>query len=328
MKAVIMAGGLGSRLRPLTSQRPKPMLPVADRPVMEHIVRLLARHGWREIKVTLQYMPERIQAYFGDGRRWGVSMSYHVEREPLGTAGGVKALITDLRDLEETFLIISGDALTDFDLTSLVRFHRQRGALVTMALRQVDDPSQFGVVEVDGAGRVLRFQEKPAPGEAFSNLVNTGIYVLEGRALAAVPTGIPWDFARNLFPLLLERGEHVYGCVLPGYWCDIGTPSSYLQANWDCLTGRVAVEMPGRYAGDGVWLGDGVELGSGVRLEGPALIGDRVHIGEGARIGPFTVVGTGSRVEAGTVLEGAVLWEGALLRAGFAERGLVAGAVR
>lgn len=323
-----MAGGMGTRLRPLTARRPKPMLPVAGRPVMEHIVRLLARHGFREIQTTLQYLPECIQAHFGDGRRWGVAMRHHVEREPLGTAGGVKALMTDLGDWEETYVIISGDALTDVDLTRLVRFHRERGALVTMALRQVEDPSQFGVVEVDGRGRILRFQEKPAPGTAFSNLVNTGIYVIEGRALAAVPTGLPWDFARNLFPLLLERGEPLYGCLVPGYWCDIGTPASYLQANWDCLTGRVAVDMPGRYAGDGIWLGEGVRLGEDVRLEGPALIGDGAVVGSGARIGPFAVVGDGVRVDEGAVLQGAVLWEGAGLLGGTAAAALAASAAR
>lgn len=313
MKAVIMAGGVGSRLHPLTHHRPKPMLPVANAPVMEHIVRLLRKHGFRDVTATLQYMPWFIQSHFGDGAPWGVSMSYQVEREPLGTAGGVRALA---RDLDDTYLIISGDALTDFDLTSLLHFHRRHDALVTMALRRVEDVRQFGVVDVDGEGRIRRFQEKPAPSEAFSNLCNTGIYVIEGRALAAVPAGTPWDFARNLFPLLLARGERLFGCELAGYWCDIGTPASYVQANWDCLTGQVEVEIPGHPMGHGVWLGDGVELGRGVRVEGPALIGDGVRIGRGTRVGPLTILGSGASVEETASLEGALLWDGVRLKEG------------
>lgn len=241
LEAVILAGGKGTRLRPLTLSRPKPMLPVGDLPLLEHVVHLLRRHGYSKIGVTLQYMPWAVQTHFGDGRGWGVSLTYAVETEPRGTAGSVKVLEDRLND---TFTVISGDALTDFDLGELGAFHRASGALVTMALARVDDPSQYGVVELDGRGRVVRFLEKPAPGEAFSNLVNTGIYVLDRRVLAAVPAGVPFDFSRELFPLLLARGEKVFGCALPGYWRDIGTPDSYRQANADVAAGRVAVEAP------------------------------------------------------------------------------------
>lgn len=321
MKAVILAGGAGTRLQPLTSCRPKPMLPVANYPLMEHIVRLLRRHGFRDISATLQYMPRVIQSHFGDGSGWGVSLSYSLEQEPLGTAGGVKRLE---RDLGETFAVVSGDALTDFDLGRLVAFHRRNDALVTMALRRVEETRQFGVVALDERGRVVRFQEKPRREEAFSNLVNTGIYVVERRALGLVPPATFFDFSRHLFPLLLERGERIFGCELSGYWCDIGTPDGYVQANYDAVAGRVAVEIPGNHAGNGVWLGRGVVLEPGVRLAGPAVIGDATVIAGGASIGPLTVIGPGCTIGAKAFLRKAVIWGGAHFSARATVSGLVA----
>ncbi len=309
MKAVILAGGAGTRLRPLTFRRPKPMLPVANRPIMEHIIRLLGRHGFRDIAATLQYMPDSIRGFFRDGS------------EPLGTAGGVKCF---QRELDETFVVISGDALTDFDLTRLIDFHHRKGAMVTMALRRVEDPRQFGVVELDGRGRVVRFLEKPTQEQAFSNLVNTGIYVIQREVLDLVPPGQFFDFSRNLFPLLLERGEGLFGCEMSGYWCDIGTPQAYIQANHDAAAGEVVVEIPGHRTDEGIWVGSGAIIEPGVYIDGPAVIGDHTVIGSGSRIGAMSVIGRGCAIGSRAVLQKAVLWSGMFVGAGTRVSGLLA----
>lgn len=321
MNAVILAGGAGTRLRPLTFRKPKPMLPVANRPLMEHIVRLLRRHGFRQIAATLQYMPEAIRSYFQDGSGWGVSLCYSIEDEPLGTAGGVKRLEDHL---DERFIIISGDALTDFDLTELLAFHCRKRAAVTMALRRVEDPRQFGVVELDSHGRVVRFLEKPSREQVFSNLVNTGIYVIEREVLRYVPDGQFFDFSRDLFPLLLQSGERLFGYEMDGYWCDIGTPEGYIQANYDAVSGRVRVDMPGRLTEGGVWVGPGAIIEPGVDLQGPALIGAYAAISSGTRVGPMTVIGPGCAVGARASLRNTVIWGGAYIGAGAHVTGLVA----
>ena len=220
MKAVIMAGGQGTRLRPLTSNQPKPMLPVVNRPMMEHIVRLLARHGFKEMIVTLQFLPTLISNYFGDGSEWGSCIEYSTEFAPLGTAGSVK---NSAQLLDEAFLVISGDALTDIDLTKIVDFHRRSRAMATLTLIRVDNPLEFGIVVTDSAGRIERFLEKPDWGQVFSDTINTGIYVLEPEVLDFIPEGRSFDFSRDLFPYLLENGYPLYGYVADGYWCDIGT---------------------------------------------------------------------------------------------------------
>ena len=200
MKAVIMAGGEGSRLRPLTCDMPKPMMPVLDRPIMEYALRLLRRHGITRAAVTLGYMPDRVRDYFGDGSRLGVELSYYVEKAPLGTAGGVKAAAGFL---DETFIVLSGDGLTDCDLSAALEFHRRKGALMTMVLKRVPVPLEYGVVETDEGGRVRRFVEKPGWGEVFTDTVNTGIYIMEPEALNLIPAG-PCDFGRELLPQAVQ----------------------------------------------------------------------------------------------------------------------------
>lgn len=296
MKAVIMAGGKGTRLRPLTSNQPKPMIPIANKPCMEHIVNLLKRHGFEDILVTVGFMPEAIQDYFGDGSDWEVNIEYSVEDEPMGTAGSVK-LAEDR--LSERFVVVSGDALTDADLAKAVAFHEDRGAEATLVLQEVDDPSEFGIVVVDDEGRVERFLEKPDPEEVFSYTANTGIYVLEPSVLEDMPAGEEYDFADDLFPKLLDADRPVYGYVTEKpYWEDIGNIGQYMDAQKAVLNGEVrGVRPPGEEVREGVYLGQGVEVEG--QLEGPVALGDNVRVASGARVGPHSVIAPGVSISSG-----------------------------
>ncbi|MDX6379863.1 MAG: hypothetical protein QOI57_887 [Rubrobacteraceae bacterium] len=316
MKAVIMAGGKGTRLRPLTSNQPKPMIPIVNTPCMEHIVRLLKRYGFDDILVTLEYMPEAIRGYFGDGAGWGVKMEYSVEEEPLGTAGSVKYVEDKLAG---RFVIVSGDALTDVDLEKAVAFHEERGAEVTLVLKKVDDPSEFGIVVLEDDGRVSEFLEKPDEDEVFSYTANTGIYVLEPGVLRDIPEGQEYDFSEDLFPKLLEEGRFIYGYVMEGYWEDIGNIEQYMGAQRDVLDGKVqGVQPPGEQLREGVYVGRGVEVNED-QLEGPVVLSDSVRVAPDARIGPYSVlapdvsIGPGASVARSTVAEGSSIGEGAEL---------------
>ena len=307
MKAVVMAGGEGTRLRPLTSNQPKPMVPVAGKPCMEHIIDLLRKHGMTDIVVTVAYLPQVIRGYFDDGGELGVELHYSVEETPLGTAGSVK---NAAELLDETFLVISGDALCDFDLGALVDAHKRRGAAATLALYSVENPLEFGVVITDSEGRVERFLEKPSWGQVFSDTINTGVYVLEPEVLAAVPDGTSYDFSKQLFPDLLRRGKPVYGHLVQGYWQDIGNLDQYRKANFDALDGRIQLEVSGIRLRDNVVLGDGVRLPDLNQIEGPAVIGNYCQIEAGARIGPYSVLGQNVVVKEGAATERSVIDSG------------------
>src|SRR5207244_3206223 len=232
MKAVVMAGGQGSRLRPLTSNQPKPMLPIVGQPMMQHVLRLARDHGLTEVVATVQFLASVIRNFFGDGSDLGVSLSYATEEEPLGTAGSVKNAAPLLDD---RFLVLSGDALTDVDLTELVRFHESSGAAVSVTLKQVENPLEYGIVITNEEGRVERFLEKPGWGDVFSDTVNTGIYLLEREVLDFVPDGADVDFSKDLFPLLLDKGLPIYGYVTDRYWTDVGNLDGYMAAHRDVL---------------------------------------------------------------------------------------------
>ena len=236
MKAVILAGGEGTRLRPLTSNQPKPMMPVANRPMMEHIVRLLAEHGFDDIVVTVAFLANHIRTYFGDGSDFGVRMRYATEDSPLGTAGSVR---NAAEELDETFLVISGDVLTDIDLSAFVKAHRSTGAAGSIALKRVDDPVEFGIVITHEDGSIERFLEKPTWGQVFSDTINTGIYVLEPEVFDFIPKGEVVDFSSDVFPAILKRGKPLFGYVAEGYWEDVGTLEAYLRAHQDILEGKV-----------------------------------------------------------------------------------------
>ncbi len=288
MKAVVMAGGEGTRLRPLTSNQPKPMVPIVGKPCMEHILELLRTHGFEDVIVTVAFLPQAIRSYFGDGASLGLNIQYSVEESPLGTAGSVR-LASDA--LDDTFLVISGDALCDFDLKKIVEFHKEKGAAVTIGLKSVENPLEFGIVVTDDDGKVERFLEKPSWGQVFSDTINTGIYVLEPEVLRHIPTDRPYDFSKELFPLLLEMGRPIYGYVCDGYWQDIGNLDQYRQANFDALDEKVSLDISGlRIRGD-VWIGEGVEIDDVEGVEGPAFIGNYVRISPEASVGPYTVLG-------------------------------------
>ena len=322
MKAVVMAGGEGTRLRPLTSNQPKPMVPIAGKPCMEHILELLRDHELNDVIVTVAFLPQEIRSYFGGGDALGMNISYSVEESPLGTAGSVRLASRELGD--EPFLVISGDALCDVDLSELVRFHNEQDAAVTIGLKSVENPLEFGIVVTDDDGRVERFLEKPSWGQVFSDTANTGIYVLAPEVLRHVPTDRPYDFSQDLFPLLLDMGRPIYGYVMDGYWQDIGNLDQYRQANYDALDGTVRLHIEGIQLRGNIWIGEGVDLAELDQVEGPAFIGNNSRIAPDAVVGAHTVLGANvtlrerarverSVIDAGTHIGRSVLVEGAIL---------------
>lgn len=305
MKAVIMAGGKGTRLRPLTCNIPKPMVPLLDRPVMEYAIELLKKHGITEIAVTVQHLPEVIRSYFGDGSDFGVRLTYFEEDTPLGTAGSVK----NAEDfLDETFLVVSGDALTDIDLRAAAEFHRKKGALGTLVLASVDVPLEFGVVMTDMSGRVVRFLEKPGWGEIFSDMVNTGIYILEPEIFRYFDAGMEFDFSRDLFPMMLMLGRPLYGYRAEGYWSDIGNLDQYRQTQFDILDGMVDVSIRGTEILPKVWVGEGVKVGRGVEFGSPAYIGSDCMIDSRVQIGSYSIIGADCILKRESAFERAIVW--------------------
>ena len=306
MKAVVMAGGEGSRLRPLTSRLPKPLVPVAGRPIMEHILLHLRRHRMRDVIATVQYMGSAIRNYFGDGSEQGVALTYSVEDSPLGTAGSV---MLARHQLTEPFLVISGDALTDIDVAAAVRFHRERRALATIVLKPVPNPLEYGVVVVDEGGAVQRFIEKPSWGEVISDLANTGIYVLDPAIFDFFRPGEPTDWSADVFPRLLKEGEPVFGWVASGYWEDVGSHGAYVKANFDCLEGRVNVQIPAARKGDSLWIHDEAEVSPGARIDAPALIGAGAKVRAGAWINGPCVIGGYTTVDSGAKVSNSIIWD-------------------
>ncbi|MDX1523186.1 MAG: sugar phosphate nucleotidyltransferase, partial [Anaerolineae bacterium] len=317
MKAVIMAGGAGSRLRPMTIERPKPMIPIVNKPVMGHILDLLKRHEITEVVITVQYLADLIQDFFGDGSGFGLNIHYSVEEAPLGTAGSVKNAQSFLDD---TFLVISGDALTDFDLTKLIDYHKNSNTLATLALYKLDDPLDYGVISLNNNGQITRFQEKPSRGSVMSDYVNTGIYILDPDVLDFFETGTPFDFAHDLFPLLHEQGYPLYGYIDDGYWCDVGNIAEYMRATADALEGKVKNLDIGYYLGNGIWAGKGVEIAPDAQLEGPIYLGNAVQIKSGVVIrGPtvirdYTVVDNKAQIDRTVVWRNCYIGERAQLR--------------
>ena len=315
MKAVIMAGGFGTRLRPLTAHVPKPLVPVGNVPIMEHTVRLLKRHGFTDLLVLLYFMPETITSHFGDGSRWGVHMTYITPAADLGTAGAVRFAAEGSL---EPVLVMSADVLTNFDLEAAAAFHRAKGAEATMVLTQVEMPLAYGIVITDEDGRILRFLEKPAWGEVFSDTINTGIYLLEPSVFGAIPPNRPYDFGKELFPALLASGRSLWGHVARGYWRDVGDLTEYRAAHIDLLQGAIGVDIPGeRHEGAGhtVWLGEGARVDYSARLTGSVIVGRGAQIDPGARVGN-SVIGADCQVHAGADIQGSVLWDGVEIGAG------------
>lgn len=323
MKAVMLVGGLGTRLRPLTLDAKKELMPVANRPFLEHVLANLGRHGVDEAILTTGYLAEAFED-FPDVRAHGVKLTIVREKEPLDTCGAVKNVEDSL---DGTFLVLNGDILTSLDISALVAYHRDRETLGTLTLTPVDDPSAYGLVPIDEDGRIERFIEKPRPEEIVTNLINAGTYVLEPEILNYVPAGEPFSFERvregGLFPLLLAEGEALYGYVSNAYWLDIGTPDTYLRANADTVEGLVGLEPPGVRREDRTWVGRGTEIDPAARVSGPTAIGEGCTIGRGAVLGPRVCMGDGCVVGEGATVSDSVLHPGVRIDAG----AFVAGAV-
>jgi mannose-1-phosphate guanylyltransferase / phosphomannomutase len=307
MKAVVMAGGEGSRLRPITANVPKPLVPICNQPIMEHIVTLLRRHGITDVVATLHFLADEIQAHFGDGAAFDVSMSYSIEDVPLGTAGSVKRAEDQLAD--GTFLIVSGDALTDCDLTKAIEFHRAKGSMATLILYRVPNPLEFGVVITDDENRIVRFLEKPSWSEVFSDTVNTGMYILEPEIFEYMEPDRRYDWSGDIFPQLLRDGKPMFGYVMEEYWTDVGSLTQYREAQEHLLAGRLNLPVCGETGGSGVHIGQDSVIDDGVTLVPPVCIGRNCRIKRGARIGPYTVLGDNGFIEEDANVERSVVWD-------------------
>ena len=311
MRAVLMAGGSGTRLRPLTCDMPKPMVPILNRPIAEHIINLLKRHNINEIIATLYYLPDVMRDYFQDGKDFGVQMTYAVEEDqPLGTAGCVKN-VSEL--LDETFLVISGDSITDFDLSAAIAYHKEKKSKATLVLTRVPNPVEFGVVITDEEGRINRFLEKPSTSEIFSDTVNTGTYILEPEVLDYLPENEECDFSNDLFPTLLEKGEPMYGYVADGYWCDVGHLDAYREAQYDILDRKVEADFPYEEKSAGMWIGQNTYIDESAQIETPVFIGKNCRIGPRVKLEAGTVIGDNVTISADADLKRPIIWNGAVV---------------
>jgi mannose-1-phosphate guanylyltransferase len=317
MKAVILVGGHGTRLLPLTINTPKPLIPLVNRPFLDHMLFLLREHGITDVVLALAYLSESFEGKYGDGSHLGMKLTYAREEKPMGTGGAIKNVEGYLNP-GEAFLVLNGDILTDLDLTDMLRFHRESASICTLSLTPVEDPSAYGVVDLDDTGRISRFTEKPKREEATSNWISAGTYVLESEVMSHLPIGEFHMVERGLFPDMLAEGKPLYGYRSDRYWIDIGTPAKYLQAHYDLLSaGRLkyALQPEGDTVGESVWAGKGTSIHKGARVTGPVLLGSGCTVDEGASITGPAVLGDGCRVLAEAALDGVVAWNGATFEA-------------
>jgi mannose-1-phosphate guanylyltransferase/phosphomannomutase len=305
MKAFVMAAGAGTRLRPLTFAIPKPMVPVVNKPVLEHTIENLRRHGICQIVMNLHHHPHMIREHFGSGERQGMKILYSHEKELLGTAGGVKKME---KFFDSTFVIMSGDGLTDIDLTKAVKYHKQKKALGTMVLKPVDTKFEYGVTLTDKNGRIKKFIEKPKWSDVFANTVNTGIYIFEPEIFKYIPENSFYDFGLQLWPKLLENKKLIYGYVMQEYWTDVGNLTEYRRGVHDALDGKVRITIPGEQVRSGIWVGKGTKIERGADLRAPCVIGCGCFIGEKAIIDECTTIGDNCRIGPGAVLKNSILW--------------------
>jgi len=308
MKAMILAAGVGSRLDPLTRQIPKPMVPVVNRPVMEHIVELLAKHGIKDVVVNVHYLADQIESYFGDGTDWGVKIRYSREDRLWGDAGSVK-LCEDFFD--ETFIVIGGDDIADIDLTRLVRLHKEKRALATIALSLVDDPSEYGIALLNERGRITKFLEKPRGEIIFSNTANTGIYVFEPEILEMIPKGVPYGFGLNVLPDLIEKKARFYGYLTSSYWRDVGSLKQYRETHYDALSGRVNIKIPHKEVRKYVWIGEGAEIDPSAEIGYPVVIGRNCRIEKDAKLLEYSVLADNCVLEERATVRQSIMWHDA-----------------
>ncbi|UCH33907.1 MAG: NDP-sugar synthase [Armatimonadota bacterium] len=313
MKGLILAGGKSTRLYPLTFNLPKPMVPVLNRPFLEHMIEWLHSHGIRDIILTTCYLPDAIREHFKSGADHGVNIEYVIEERPLGTGGAIKNCE---QLLDGTFYVFNGDILTGLDLRDMARKHERSGAKVSISLTYVEDPTPYGVIETDESGHILRFREKPKPHEITSHYINAGTYVFEPEALAEMPAEKRFSIEREFYPQALERGVPMFGYRDSSYWLDIGTAEKYVQAHRDILSGRLPRRGAGEEVQPGMWAGPGVHVDPDATVVPPAVMGERCVIKAGATVGPYAVLGHDVHVEAGARVVDSVLWNGTVVGAG------------
>ncbi|MGC9516798.1 MAG: sugar phosphate nucleotidyltransferase [Methanomicrobiales archaeon] len=311
IKTIVMAGGKGTRLRPLTFIRPKPMIPLVNKPIMQYMVERLRSYGFNNMIITLSYMSSHIKRYFKDGSHMNLNIKYSVEPWPMGTGGGVKKV---RNFVDDTFFVISGDVITDVNFNKLLEFHKKKGAIATMVLTHVDDPSHFGIAEMNEENKIVNYLEKPSPERVFSNIANTGTYIFEPEIFNFLDRKRgEVDFSKHIFPELIKENAGLYGYIFDGYWNDVGRPETYLKATYDLLDqeikqklhGKIIKEEIGRL-GD-IWVGENVKIGPKVRIEGPVLIGNNCILEEGCRISQGTVMGDNVCIKKNAYIQGAVV---------------------
>jgi mannose-1-phosphate guanylyltransferase len=306
MKAVILVGGLGTRLRPLTCNTPKPMIPLVNQPFIEYMLGNLRDQGIDEVVLAVQYLAERFREALGDGSRLGLKLHIVEEPEPRGTAGAVKN-VEHL--LDGSTFVFNGDVMTDLDLQQMLAYHRERASKLTIALTPVEDPTSFGLVETDDDGRIRRFIEKPRQDEITTNMINAGTYIIEPEIFRYVPPAQYYMFERGLFPVMLQTRDPMYGFASRAYWTDVGKPQTYLEVHHDILVGKVRYQFRGRQIAERIWLEDGADINQTAQIVGPVVLGPQVRVGPGARIIGPTVIGARCVIEADAMIEDSVLWE-------------------
>ncbi len=313
-----MAGGKGTRLRPLTFLRPKPMIPLVNKPIMEYMIERLKSFGFYDLIITLSYMPVHIRRYFKDGSDIDVKIKYSVERWPLGTAGSVRKT---KKYIDNTFFVLSGDVLTNVNFDEVLKFHKEKKAIATLVLTPVDDPTHFGIAFLDDDARITDYLEKPGPDEVFSNIVNTGIYVFEPEIFDFLETKKgEVDFSKHVFPTMIRENARIYGYVFDGYWSDVGRPETYLKATYDILDQKLGQKPSGTKIKEGIgkvgniWIGDNVKINKRARIEGPVVIGDDCTIEEGCRISKGTVIGNNCYIENNVNIEGGVIFSNNIVK--------------
>lgn len=320
MKAIIMAGGEGSRLRPLTCDLPKPMVPIMNKPVLEHTIELLKQYGIIDIAITLMYHPQLIKDYFGSGKNLGVNITYFIEETPLGTAGGIK---NAQGFLDETFIVISGDSITNLDIAKAIEFHNEKSSIATLILTKVDLPLEYGVVLTNEDGSITGFLEKPSWGEIFSDTVNTGTYILEPEIMNYIKPNENTDFSRNVFPSLLSSSKKMFGYITSDYWCDIGDIRSYVKSHCDLLDKKINVIFDGIQIKDNVWVGAGTVIESTAEINGPCIIGSNCKIGNGTLIDNYTIIGNNTTIEDDVSIVRSIIWDNCYVEYGSELRGSI-----
>jgi len=317
IKTVLMAGGKGTRLRPLTFIRPKPMVPLVNKPIMQYMIERLRASGFVDLIVTLSYMSSHIKRYFKDGTDMGLNIKYSVEPWPMGTGGGVKKV---KKFIDDTFFVVSGDVITDVNFCDLLKFHKDKGAIATMVLTQVDDPSHFGIAEIDDNQQIVNYLEKPSPDKVFSNIANTGTYVFQPEIFDYLDRKRgEVDFSKHIFPQLIRDGAGFYGYIFDGYWNDVGRPDTYIKATYDLLDQEIKQRLKGkkinRQVGrlGNIWTGKNPKIGEKVRIEGPVVIGDNCILEEGCKISQGTVIGNNVHIKKNTNIQGAVIFSNSII---------------